>query len=193
MTTTDSGTTDDDEACIPVTPPEPATIEVVKYGIDPDTNKPMAQPLDDNSQFAVYAADTEDGHMSQTAVVPRLDTSSEGVTGAVRTADLYPGVYYLVETMAPSGYSLLAQPVKFTVKASDSGYTAILDDTVLTEVSVEGDTITMRVNDLSQGLLPASGGPGVPWYLALGSLVMILGFVWARKKTADARSVAFDA
>ncbi|PRI10605.1 hypothetical protein B4915_11495 [Leucobacter massiliensis] len=83
-----------------------------------------------------------------------------------------PGAYWLVETQAPAGFNLLAEPVRFTVDAD--GAVAVPDGPSNVEAAeVEGRGWTVQVEDVPALVLPVSGGPGDGWVRALSvSLVL---------------------
>jgi hypothetical protein len=94
------------------------------------------------------------GEMGPTVV--GVNSAVSGSPGLVEVRNLLPGTYWLLETKAPDGYSLLATPVKFTV-ASD-GSIALDSATAGTSATVNGSTIT--VLDTAAVKLPSAGGPG---------------------------------
>ncbi|MFF2299918.1 SpaA isopeptide-forming pilin-related protein [Arthrobacter sp. NPDC058127] len=95
-----------------------------------------------------------------------------GSPGLVEVRNLLPGTYWLLETKAPNGYSLLATPVKFTVAANG----AIVLDTATagTSVTVNGSTIT--VLDMAAVKLPSAGVPGTAGLFAatLAGLLLLM-------------------
>ncbi|MFF2297877.1 SpaA isopeptide-forming pilin-related protein [Arthrobacter sp. NPDC058127] len=94
------------------------------------------------------------GQMGTTVV--GVSSAVSGSPGLIEVRNLTPGTYWLLETKAPNGYSLLATPVKFTVAANGS---ITLDAaTAGTSATVNGSTIT--VTDVAAVKLPAAGGPG---------------------------------
>lgn len=188
---------DDDEACIPVTRPEDATLVLKKMGYDPAAGSPDYQPLE-GAGFAVYPSTASEDGSESTTYAPDYSkaeavlTADPQNTGVLVAENLKPGIYFLVETHAPAGYSLLPAPVQFTIepKQNGSGYqlSGVEEGAIVQIPTPQPDDsmrVSMQINDVVQGQLPASGGPGVPWYLALGALLMTLGFAWARKNTSD--------
>ncbi|WFR84290.1 SpaH/EbpB family LPXTG-anchored major pilin [Arthrobacter sp. Y-9] len=85
--------------------------------------------------------------------------------------------YWLVETQAPTGYELLAQPVETTVTSSDPSVVTVTIDNVPHNAGFQ---------------LPFTGGPGT-WALTGGGILLLTGavlfFVFAnrRKNAAEAK------
>jgi len=97
-----------------------------------------------------------------------------GQTGEFKLTGLLPGTYWLTETTAPSGYVLLAQPIRFTVAADGSvslvgGSTASVSLGTTTSGAPE---ITAR--DAKPLTLPLAGGSGSTRLFApIGVLLLI--------------------
>ncbi|PRI11586.1 DUF7507 domain-containing protein [Leucobacter massiliensis] len=94
-----------------------------------------------------------------------------------------PGEYWLVETHAPAGFSLLAQPVKFSLAAGGvvtlgSGAGANVSVAKATEAPFT-DLYQIRVRDVPTTVLPEAGGPGTWWVWLLGCGVILAGFAVA--------------
>ncbi|WP_442544110.1 SpaA isopeptide-forming pilin-related protein [Arthrobacter sp. KN11-1C] len=94
------------------------------------------------------------GQMGPTVI--GVNSAVPGPPGLVEVRNMLPGTYWLLETKAPGGYSLLATPVKFTVAAN--GSIALDAATAGTSVTANGSTIT--VLDMAAVKLPSAGGPG---------------------------------
>ncbi len=94
------------------------------------------------------------GQMGPTVV--GVNSPVSGSPGLVEVRNLLPGTYWLLETKAPSGYSLLATPVKFTI--APNGSIALDSATAGTSVTANNQTIT--VLDMASVKLPFAGGPG---------------------------------
>lgn len=88
------------------------------------------------------------------------------VNGEAEVRGLKNGTYYLIETEAPAGYNLLAEPVKVEINGSDA--------------NVDSLTVTTNVENHTGSLLPGTGGIGTQiFYIAgaallLGAVVVLL-------------------
>ena len=131
---------------------------------------------------------------------PTQDRQGDRVLGS--TEDLSAGRYVLIETKAPQGYELLANPVRFEVlrdAASQRLIMKILNPEQLggaATVAVPGgaaapqpsspgaDSATaavpeliLQVADVRQGDLPLTGSHGVGWFIAAGIFLLVLSGV----------------
>lgn len=86
--------------------------------------------------------------------------------GEAEVRGLKNGIYYLIETEAPAGYNLLANPVEVKINGSD--------------VNPDSLTVTTNVENHTGSLLPGTGGIGTRiFYIAgaallLGAVVVLL-------------------
>lgn len=103
-----------------------------------------------------------------TAVVPAS-------TGQFQLSNIPTGTYWLSETTAPAGFSLLAEPVQFTIAAN--GAVSIGQGAgggVVTAADIDGDQIfQITVRDVPALQLPESGGPGTIAFTAGGSVLIL--------------------
>jgi LPXTG-motif cell wall-anchored protein len=94
------------------------------------------------------------------------------------TASLTPGTYWLVETKAPVGFQLMAQPVQFTV-ATGGAVTLGTGKSGLTRVSNDWDSgstfNTIVVLDPGATRLPVSGSSSALWITWIGIGIVGLG------------------
>lgn len=96
------------------------------------------------------------------------------------------GTYWLSELTAPDGFSLLAEPVQFTIDADRTVSIVAGGDEAVTAA---GQIITVR--DVPAMLLPTTGGTGALPYILAGSLTVVAAGGWAllvrrRQSRADA-------
>jgi hypothetical protein len=160
------------------------------------------------SQFAIY--DDNNGQLGTNQVVACTSGDSTGTSGSscnlLAAQDglfqlaIAPGTYWLVETKAPAGYELLAQPVKFTVTGTGSGTdaSAVLDAAAGSRSVIAGaasdqptidtvgslstsSTAFIAVRDVAAFILPDTGGSGMApvWWAAGGLYVLALALAAA--------------
>lgn len=159
----------DNNACIPLLPPETATMNIAK--VDKDDN---SSPLD-GATFRLYAS-TPDGGIDWERPV-----TEEGAGNSDLGSGIGAGTYHLVETKAPAGYTLLSQPVAIVVEAHANGYTAKLGnpgDAALVTVGPETEPsyrLLVSVADVKTGTLPKTGGSGIGTVLAFGAAIIGAG------------------
>lgn len=104
-----------------------------------------------------------------------------GSNGIGDLGKLQSGIYYLYETKAPDGFNLLTEPVVITVKSKQEtstgagavSYTAPITSKTTVEYDEATKTYTLTVENTPGARLPATGGPGVAVYYALGSLLVL--------------------
>ena len=181
MFMTDDKSADNNDACIPLLPPDMASLTINKVGIDDKTT-----PLP-GAQFALYPA-AADG---------TFDPNATPVAGPVgdtpRWENLAPGKYYLVETKAPDEYQLLPQPVGITIGATETAYGVGIDDVddnddvaVAEAVATDSIDLVVQVNDIKTGTLPLTGPRDQPfWYtlaLAVGMGMVLLNLGLFRRE-----------
>ncbi|XAS74045.1 GEVED domain-containing protein [Micrococcaceae bacterium Sec5.1] len=107
-------------------------------------------------------------------------TAVAGQTGRFQLEGIQPGTYWLAETKAPAGFSLLAEPVKFTIATTGAvtlgqgsqGQGA--GSGVVTSTDADGDGIfLLTVRDVPALKLPESGGIGWWPFTTTGSALLI--------------------
>lgn len=108
-------------------------------------------------------------------------------TGDVLTSDrplAYGREYLLVETRAPQGFSLLAEPVKFRIVKVDGRATVEFTESTIVAEAGKGERslAVMTVADVRRGDLPKTGGVGVGVPMLTGLLIVAAGIFTARRR-----------
>ncbi len=129
----------------------------------------------DGASFEVRVDDVAAGGEGGPGALVGSVTPVAGQRGTFRAAAFDPGSYWLVETEAPSGNSLLATPIGFTI--GTDGSLTILGDNPQAEV-IDGDprSLTIRITDVAGIPLPLSGGAS-PNLVLLAMVVLAIGGV----------------
>jgi uncharacterized repeat protein (TIGR01451 family) len=111
-------------------------------------------------------------------------TAVAGQTGRFQLEGIQPGTYWLEETTAPDGFSLLAEPVQFTIAATGAvtlgqgsqGHGSQGQGAgagVVTSTDADGDGIfLLTVRDVPALELPESGGIGWWPFTTTGSVLL---------------------
>ncbi|WOH94326.1 SpaA isopeptide-forming pilin-related protein [Corynebacterium urealyticum] len=98
------------------------------------------------------------------------------------------GTFFLVETKAPKGLNLLAQPVQFQISVDEQTkkykISAVSTSSGQIQVSGQGDKMILQVADTTAGKLPKTGGYGVGLLGLIGAALAAAGLVLGRRKTA---------
>lgn len=148
------------------------------YAVDPSTTgaTPLELSIDDLGTKSNTFVSTADG----TVVIPGLRYSNwaNGVLIDDNHDDFQP--YWIVETKAPEGFELLAQPIK--VKLNEK--------VVVLDGAAAGDfTNLVNVKKNAGFELPLTGGAGT-WMLTAGGLLLIVGggVLAIRRKKATAQA-----
>ena len=177
----------------------PAPIEVNILKVTAGTDRPLADAV-----FALYGEDyyTEDAS-GEKAVNPEAKAIRENLTsgedGIISLGRFNSGVYYLVETEAPAGYMLLAEPVTIRVNCGTAAvitedgkdyplYVTYLqnDNSAsfnqsgihVTSRTEEGETVytyTLTVANNPGVELPNTGGVGTGMFTLFGCILMMGG------------------
>ncbi|QRV02382.1 hypothetical protein JTE88_01050 [Arcanobacterium phocisimile] len=157
--------------CNSIPKAEKAKVTIRKASYDPKTQKSAVLPDLGGAEFIVYSA--KEGQQES----PNFDSKvaeiskEKGLTFDVDASK----TYYLVETKAPKGLSLLPEPVKLISKTNAAGKIVVeAVNSLNVEVAGAGDQIVVTVNDVHTGDLPLSGGHGV-WIPGLVGLFIMLG------------------
>lgn len=170
------------------TPPEPVTvysfdIQVEKFTEEAGT--PTGSPLE-GAEFELYADADLTEQIGQ--------TSTTTAQGLINFELLDAGTYYLKETKAPAGYTLLADPIKVKITATDAADGTFtlevngqeVDETTGTYVSridAENGTAIIAVENYKGFTLPATGGMGIALFVIIGIAGIAAVSIVITKKT----------
>lgn len=159
-------------------------------------NKPMVRitKVDGNgdtlpgAEFILTPGDKK-GPTKGAAKIP-LTRTSDGISW--QSENIEQGTYWIIESKAPEGYSLLPVPIGIEITQSKDGKISsklINDtDTAIANITVEADLVSIRVEDqVSGGQLPKSGGVGVYPMLAFALVAIGAGTLLGRKETKKAK------
>ena len=151
------------------------------------------------AEFDLYSV--IDGQRAETPIISGLVSTSDGMlsVNGKSVFGLPEGVYHLMETKAPSGYTLKAEPVVITVTDETDSEDICFNSKVPvagvsydegTELSSDengiGDGIqfvsetsvyTLRISNISCVSLPATGGTGTRLFYLAGFLLMGFGAI----------------
>ncbi len=95
--------------------------------------------------------------------------------GRLEIYDLIPGDYSITEIKSPNGYSLLKEPVRFTMDKK-GGITLNQDSGGMADIiSGEGNEMQLKIRNSKLYELPSTGGSGIYWYSIGGMLLMMAG------------------
>ncbi|MGF7010628.1 hypothetical protein M2146_001152 [Lachnospiraceae bacterium PF1-22] len=110
-------------------------------------------------------------------------------TSTCEIKDLAPGTYYLVETKAPKGHSLLTNPVKVELVYDGDDFKVKLDGTEYNNSTLDGrltiDTdssdnnlVSLKIQDGTNFKLPITGGKGILFIIvSICSLILLISSV----------------
>ncbi|BCW44627.1 GEVED domain-containing protein [Arthrobacter sp. StoSoilB5] len=125
---------------------------------------------------STWAVHTDNNGAPGAVLASPAVTAVSGQTGRFQLEGIQPGTYWLEETAAPDGFSLLAEPVQFTIAAN--GAVSLGQGTsggVVTSTDADGDGIfLLTVRDVPALQLPESGGIGW-WPFTTAGSVLLLG------------------
>lgn len=98
------------------------------------------------------------------------------------------GTFFLVETKAPQGLNLLAQPVPFEIaldqETKEYKISTVGESGGQIQVGGSGQKMFLLVADTTSGKLPKTGGPGVGLVALVGIALAGAGLMIGRRKTA---------
>ncbi|WP_342320195.1 SpaA isopeptide-forming pilin-related protein [Corynebacterium mayonis] len=177
-------------ACIPLTRSNSVGFQLFKVGVG-NTGSPVA--LGD-ARFELFAR-SGDGLGALISVVEANPSQGASLSGLALDTD-----YVLVETQAPSGYSLLAQPICFRLTRNGEGQAvaALCGESAMAQAGVfypenllqpqnnqvflDANTALISVVDPRAGQLPKTGGGGVWLPLLIGLCFVLCGAAFASRR-----------
>ncbi|CAB0786048.1 VWA domain-containing protein [Corynebacterium diphtheriae] len=161
----------------PETPPGKLTFKKAQY----DGDKIVELPGLGGATFEIYPSKEGQPDYSAGALYT-IKPGQESIE--VKTT----GTFFLVETKAPKGLNLLAQPVKFEISVDETTkkYKISVGSTSSGQIQAkgEGDKMILTVADTTAGELPKTGGYGVGLVGLIGVALAGAGFLLGRRKTA---------
>ena len=96
------------------------------------------------------------------------------------------GTFYLVETKAPAGLSLLPEPVAFEIsidqETKEYTVSVVGGSSPLIKAEGSGELMIMQVTDTKTGKLPKTGGNGVLLWTLFGAVIASCGWFWTRRQ-----------
>lgn len=143
----------------------------------------------DGAKFELYS----DAELNN-KVGAEVTTGKDGTLSFDRVDE---GIYYLKETKAPHGYTLLVNPIKIEIAAGESegkasgAFTLKVDGKPVdattgdftTQISQSAGVSTIAVENHAGFSLPATGGMGIAIFLLIGAAGIITISVVMMKKT----------
>lgn len=108
--------------------------------------------------------------------------------GIVTIPDLQAGTYYLKEVQAPEGYQLLANPLEIVIIRNGDKLEATVNSIKPAlgsdgQVTIEDNTVLIRIKNSRNFTLPATGGEGIAFLLAAAAgIVLVLAVLWKKGK-----------
>lgn len=124
-----------------------------------------------NSYHVKAATDTESDKI--------LTTVKTDETGKITITGLKAGTYYLYETVAPTGYNKLTEPIEITISVTDEKYET---PTYTVDSARPSTSNVIAVKNIKGTMLPETGSIGTIGLTALGVVVVLLGVFAPRKK-----------
>lgn len=151
-----------------------------------DQGEPLAFTYKEGEGYYLkgYEKRTGSGTSDSTAESEEATELSVGDDGRLHIYNLLPGGYTIIETKAPQGYTLLGEPVEFTLKmdGTDSYIELHGQSESNSMVSLETEdgshAVCLKVRNTAMYQLPSTGGSGTGAYTAAGVLLMTISAVY---------------
>ncbi len=151
-----------------------STIIIDKFETgSPESKLPGAKFVLKNAEGKFYHVD------ETTHVVTWKDTQAEATEvttdaeGGAQFGGLADGTYYLVETAAPSGYTVLTDPIEVVVDGSDSTAIGLNESEIFLALSE-----FVRVSNTPGSVLPSTGGIGTYIFYIVGGVLVAAAVVF---------------
>lgn len=165
-------------------------IDLSKYGVN--TTGDSNRDLVDGAEFTLTDANGNDIKFAYKEGNAELVNESDGTETVAMEADqgkllitgLKPGTYKLTETKAPTGYTLLANPVTIVITADETTgelKSASVNGTELTSGELQGienGIIPVNIENNKGFTLPSTGGMGT-YLFTIGGIVIMAGAAFA--------------
>ena len=167
---------------------ESTEIKVYSFGIEVEKFAKPSAALE-GAVFELYSNEN-------LSAENKIGTATSDEDGKLQFTRLDEGIYYLKETQSPAGYTLLANPVKieitasemnqvatgtFTLKVNDKEITAT-DGSFVTKLNTDSGISTVAVENQKGFSLPETGGIGIMIFLGIGIVgILILSGIMVKK------------
>lgn len=147
----------------------PAKVLIEKLGESSDKEAGWV-PMDGSS----WAVHQDDGGTQGALLTSPTVEKVTGVQGRFQLAGIPSGTYWLVETKAPAGFNLLAEPVQFTIASNGVVALGKGSGSGVVTAGQSGGLPLVTVRDVPALQLPESGGPGTALFLGGGVLLLVM-------------------
>lgn len=171
------------------------TVKVYSFGLKvvKFTKDGKQMPLQ-GAEFELHK-DRADGDLIGTTQTTKAD-------GTLSFDRLDEGIYYLKETKAPNGYTLLANPIKVEIKAletegglANGGFELYINDKQITNTEGDYQSTIDQATGIAQVAvenhkgfnIPMTGGMGIALFLAVGAAGIVIVSVLLVKKSKEAK------
>ena len=169
-----------------------AKVDIVKIDENGDALEGAKFNLYDDSYDPSKTIEENADYLIEADLQSKKPTDSPGNDAVIRSGKLTAGIYYLVETDAPSGYNTLTDPVKITVTEKTNGDLEMTAEIAGVPVGadklerIDNGVWKLSVQNTSGVELPSSGGPGTTWIYLIGCLLFIgCGILLAARRRTE--------
>lgn len=145
----------------------------------------LTSDVDGNNVVKLVAeTDANAYHVQGDGEAGSVDTVTTDATGKITIKGLKDGIYYLHETIAPTGYNKLKKPIKIDITVTGEAYTT---PTYKVDEVDQNTSNIIKVENVKGVMLPETGSIGTIGLTALGVAVVLLGVFAPRKKKKENR------